>query len=68
MATTSEALTHGYTTAFLAGAGMLVIAALIVAAAVNTKQTQRAAAASYKGSAGAAAAPVNAGPANACAA
>jgi len=45
MATASEALTHGYTTAFLAGAGMLVIAALVVAAAVNTKQTQRATAA-----------------------
>jgi hypothetical protein len=37
-----EALTHGYATAFLAGAAMLVIAAVIAAASINTARTQRA--------------------------
>lgn len=37
------ALAAGYTTAFLAGAGMLVIAAAIVALVVNTARTQSAA-------------------------
>lgn len=41
----SEALAQGYTSAFLAGAGLLVMAAVIVAAAVNTRQTQLASAA-----------------------
>lgn len=40
VARASEALTHGYTTAFLAGAGMLLVAALIVVTAVNTRRTQ----------------------------
>ena len=39
----SEALTHGHTTAFLAGGVMLLTAALIVIAAANTKRTQGAA-------------------------
>jgi hypothetical protein len=43
VARASEALTHGYTTAFLAGAGMLMAAAVIVTAAVNTRRTQGAA-------------------------
>jgi EmrB/QacA subfamily drug resistance transporter len=34
------ALTHGYTTGFLAGAALLVVAAAIVAVAVNTRRTQ----------------------------
>ena len=38
-----EALTYGYTTAFLAGAGLLLAAAVIVIAAVNTRRTQGAA-------------------------
>lgn len=37
-----EALTQGYAAAFLAGAGLLVIAAVVVAVIVNTRQTQRA--------------------------
>lgn len=49
VAQASEALTRGYTTAFLAGAGMLVIAAVVVAVAVNTQRTQRAAAAGADG-------------------
>ena len=40
-ANSSEALAQGYTTAFLAGAGMLLIAALIVITAVNTRRTQK---------------------------
>jgi hypothetical protein len=40
VATASEALAQGYTTAFLAGAGMLLVAALIAAAAVTTTRTQ----------------------------
>jgi EmrB/QacA subfamily drug resistance transporter len=40
LARATEALTHGYTTAFLAGAGMLLVAAVIVLAAVNTRRTQ----------------------------
>jgi hypothetical protein len=38
-----EALTYGYTTAFLVGAGMLLIAAVVVITAVNTRRTQGAA-------------------------
>jgi predicted MFS family arabinose efflux permease len=38
-----EALTHGYTAAFLAGAGMLLGAAVVVTAAINTRRTQGAA-------------------------
>ncbi|MBR1176988.1 MFS transporter [Bradyrhizobium sp. KB893862 SZCCT0404] len=40
VATASEALTYGYTTAFVAGTGMLLIAAVVVIAAVNTGLTQ----------------------------
>jgi EmrB/QacA subfamily drug resistance transporter len=40
LARAAEALTHGYTAAFLAGAGMLLITALIVLAAVSTRRTQ----------------------------
>ena len=36
--------THGYTTGFLAGAGMLVLAAVLVFVAVTTQRTQGAAA------------------------
>ena len=36
--------THGYTTGFLAGAGMLVLAAVLVFVAVTTQRTQAAAA------------------------
>ncbi len=43
VARAGEALTYGYTTAFLAGAGMLLAAAVIVIVAVNTKRTQGAA-------------------------
>jgi predicted MFS family arabinose efflux permease len=39
-ATSTESLTHGYTSAFLAGAVMLLIAALVVAFMINTKHTQ----------------------------
>ena len=38
--TTSEALTHGYTTAFLAGSVMLLVAAIVAIASVNTRHTQ----------------------------
>lgn len=44
LASAREALTQGYSQAFLAGAAMLAMAALVAAAAVNTRQTQRAAA------------------------
>src|SRR5688572_27301084 len=37
---TVEALTHGYTSAFLAGSGLLVLAGAIVFSAVNTRRTQ----------------------------
>jgi EmrB/QacA subfamily drug resistance transporter len=37
------ALTYGYTTAFLVGAGMLLIAAIIAIAAITTRRTQGAA-------------------------
>jgi hypothetical protein len=43
MATATEALTYGYTTAFLVGAGMLLAAAVVVIVAVNTRRTQGAA-------------------------
>ena len=43
VARAGEALTYGYTTAFLAGAGMLLAAALIVIVGVSTKRTQAAA-------------------------
>jgi threonine/homoserine/homoserine lactone efflux protein len=43
-AAASEALTHGYTTGFLVGAGMLLVAAVVAMAAVNTRRTQNAAA------------------------
>jgi EmrB/QacA subfamily drug resistance transporter len=42
LARAGEALTHGYTTAFLAGAGMLLFAAVVVLAAVTTRSTQQA--------------------------
>jgi hypothetical protein len=38
----SEALTQGYTSAFRAGAALLVMAAVMVAVMVNTTRTQRA--------------------------
>jgi hypothetical protein len=40
LARAGEALTHGYTAAFLAGAGMRLITAVIVLAAVTTTRTQ----------------------------
>ena len=43
IARAAGALTYGYTTAFLAGAGMLLIAAVIAIAAVTTRRTQGAA-------------------------
>jgi predicted MFS family arabinose efflux permease len=43
VARAGEALALGYTTAFLAGAGVLLLAAVVVLSAVNTKRTQRAA-------------------------
>ena len=43
VATASEALTHGYTTGFLAGAGMLLVAAVVAIVAVDTRRTQNAA-------------------------
>ncbi len=43
MARAAEALTYGYTTAFLAGAGMLLIAAIIAIAAITTRRKQGAA-------------------------
>jgi hypothetical protein len=42
VATASAALAHGYTTGFLGGAGLLLIAAVVVIAAVNTRRTQSA--------------------------
>ena len=39
----AEALTYGYTTAFLAGTGMLLAAAVIAIAAITTRRTQGAA-------------------------
>ena len=44
VAAASEALSHGYTAGFLAGAGMLLVAAVVAIAAVNTRQTQNVAA------------------------
>ena len=44
VAEAGEALTHGYTTGFLVGAGMLLAAAVVAMAAVNTRRTQNAAA------------------------
>jgi EmrB/QacA subfamily drug resistance transporter len=44
VAKAAEALTHGYTTALLVGAGMLLVAALVTAVAVNTRRTQSGAA------------------------
>ena len=41
VATASQALAEGYTTAFLAGAGLLLLAALFVTTAVTTRGTQR---------------------------
>jgi hypothetical protein len=41
--TASAALSYGYTTGFLAGAGMLLIAAVIAITAVTTRRTQGAA-------------------------
>jgi EmrB/QacA subfamily drug resistance transporter len=43
IARAAGALTHGYTTAVLAGAGMLLIAAVIAITAVTTRRTQGAA-------------------------
>ncbi len=43
IAQAAGALTYGYTTAFLAGAGMLLIAAAVMIAAVTTRRTQGAA-------------------------
>ena len=43
IARAAGALTNGYTTAFLAGAGMLLIAAVVAAAAVTARRTQSAA-------------------------
>ena len=43
VATASEALSHGYTTGFLAGAGMLVVVAVVALVAVNTRRIQNAA-------------------------
>jgi hypothetical protein len=43
VAEAAKALTHGYTTAFLAGAGMLLVAAVVATAAVTTRRTQGAA-------------------------
>lgn len=40
VARAGEALTYGYTTAFLAGAGMLLAAAVVLIVAVNTRRTQ----------------------------
>jgi predicted MFS family arabinose efflux permease len=40
VATASTALSHGYTTGFLAGAGMLLIAAVVATAAVTNRRTQ----------------------------
>ena len=43
IAAAAEALTHGYTTAFLVGAGLLLISAIVAVAAVTTRHTQGAA-------------------------
>ena len=43
VARAGEALAHGYTSGFLAGAGLLLAAAVLVAATVTTRGTQRAA-------------------------
>jgi EmrB/QacA subfamily drug resistance transporter len=43
VARAAEALTYGYTAAFLAGAGLLLIAGVVAIAAVTTKRTQGAA-------------------------
>ncbi len=40
LAPVGEALTHGYTTAYLSGAAALLVIAVIVAVAVNTRRTQ----------------------------
>jgi hypothetical protein len=40
IARAAGALTYGYTTAFLAGAGLLLIAAVIAIAAITTRRTQ----------------------------
>lgn len=40
MANTADALTKGYTAAFGVGAGMLLLAAIVMTVAVNTRQTQ----------------------------
>jgi hypothetical protein len=42
VARASEALAHGYTTAFLAGAGLLLVAAVLLTMTVTTRGTQRA--------------------------
>ncbi len=42
MANTADAITKGYTAAFGVGAGMLLLAAFVMALTVNTKQTQQA--------------------------
>jgi predicted MFS family arabinose efflux permease len=51
LARAGEALTYGYTTAYLAGAGMLLVAAVLVVAAVNTRRTQGAARGAAQGAA-----------------
>jgi hypothetical protein len=43
VARAGEALAHGYTSGFLAGAGLLLAAAVLVALTVTTRGTQRAA-------------------------
>jgi EmrB/QacA subfamily drug resistance transporter len=42
VARASEALAHGYTTAFLAGSALLLVAAVLIAMTVTTRGTQRA--------------------------
>ena len=42
VARAAEALAHGYTSGFLAGAGLLLAAAVLVALSVTTRGTQRA--------------------------
>jgi hypothetical protein len=41
VAQASQALTHGYATALVVAASMLLVAALVVTIAVNTPRTQR---------------------------
>jgi predicted MFS family arabinose efflux permease len=41
VARAGEAMAHGYTTGFLAGAGLLLAAAVLVAVSVTTRSTQR---------------------------